>query len=102
MDLDQLKLILDTLNNVGDGAKEIAFLWIAADFLKGPLAGFSVIGSFAFVAYVGCRAWDAHFGPWAAVRRMRDHIMPSMKGTHLTNNEVARVEQVFYDRNPEQ
>ncbi len=50
MDIEQLKLILEMVGAAGDGAKDLALLWIALVFVKG-MVGCTILAGTVYGAY---------------------------------------------------
>lgn len=95
MGTDQFKLLIDTLNAAGSGAKEIAILWVVVCLVKTPLTAVAIFGGLSLLARTIIRVVTIVTFRTAALARMRDLIMPNQAGTNLIDAEVQAVEKAF-------
>lgn len=54
MNIDQLKLILETVNAAGEGGKEVFFWWLARGFFS-DIGGFLLVGFLLYIVYYGMK-----------------------------------------------
>jgi hypothetical protein len=97
MDIEQLKLILETLQGVGQEAGNLAVLYLWLQFIGGVLTNLSVIGIFLGLFYFIYRAvWmsSGHDESAAFLREMRDQLGTGTEGP-LTGNERQRTMTVL-------
>ena len=92
MEIEQLKLILETLQGVGHEAGNLAVLYLWLQFIGGVLTNLSVIGIFLglfYFIYRAIRMSQGYDGSDAFLREMRDHLGTGTEGP-LTENERQR------------
>jgi hypothetical protein len=92
MDIEQLKLILDTLQGVGHEAGNLAVLYLWLQFIGGVLTNLSVIGIFLglfYFIYKSVRMSNGHVQAEDFLREMRDQLGTGTYGT-LTTDERQR------------
>ena len=92
MDIEQLKLILETLQGVGHEAGYLAALYLWLQFAGGVFTNLSFVGAIGGVVYViykGVRISMGHDEADAFLREMRDQLGTGTGG-HLTDNERQR------------
>jgi hypothetical protein len=92
MDIEQLKLILETLQGVGHEAGNLAVLYLWLQFIGGVLTNLSVIGIFLglfYFIYKSVRMSNGHDEVDAFFREMRDQLGTGTYGT-LTTDERQR------------
>jgi|GEM_PF-3168688 len=74
MDIEQLKLILETLAAAGDGAMTFALLWLAKEFL----IGLGCLVGFVWLANSGLRI-VAHNARWERIANEANTTLPLSK-----------------------
>ena len=92
MEIEQLKLILETLQGVGHEAGNLAVLYLWLQFIGGVLTNLSVIGIFLGLFYFIYRAIRISQGYDQAddfLREMRDQLGTGVYG-HLSSDERHR------------
>ena len=92
MEIEQLKLILETLQGVGHEAGNLAVLYLWLQFVGGVLTNLSLIGIFLGLFYFIYKAVRMSYGyDEAAVflREMRDQMGTGIHG-RLTDDESQR------------
>lgn len=92
MEIEQLKLILETLQGLGHEAGSLAVLYLWLQFIGGVLTNLSVLGIFLGLFYFIYRAFSmsqGHDGAEAFLRDMRDQLGTGTEGP-LTGNERQR------------
>jgi hypothetical protein len=92
MDIEQLKLILETLQGVGHEAGNLAVLYLWLQFAGGVLTSLSLIGVFLglfYFIYRAVRMSNGHDESDAFFREMRDQLGTGIYGT-LTTDERNR------------
>ena len=91
MDIEQLKLILETLKGATGEAKDLIIFWILADAIP-SLLKFGI--GFGVLAFIGRRVIDARevsACDTKTVAEVRDFLIPHQAGTYLDRNERNRV-----------
>jgi hypothetical protein len=99
MEIEQLKLILETLQGVGQEAGNLAVLYLWLQFIGGVLTNLSVIGIFLGLFYFIYRAIRMSQGYDQAedfLRNMRDQLGTGTGG-HLTDHERHRTIAVLHE-----
>jgi hypothetical protein len=89
MEIEQLKLILETLQGVGHEAGNLAVLYLWLQFVGGVLTNLSFAGVFVGIGYFiykGVRMNVDHDEVEAFLREMRDHLGTGTAGP-LTDHE---------------
>jgi hypothetical protein len=92
MDIEQLKLILETLQGVGHEAGNLAVLYLWLQFAGGVFTDLSFvmgIGGIGYVIYRAVRMSNGHDEADAFLREMRDQLGTGTGG-HLTDHERHR------------
>jgi hypothetical protein len=92
MDIEQLKLILETLQGVGHEAGNLAALYLWLQFASGVLTNLSLIGVFLglfYFIYRAVRMSNGHDQADDFLREMRDQLGTGIHGT-LTTDERNR------------
>ena len=92
MDIEQLKLILETLQGVGHEAGNLAVLYLWLQFAGGVLTNLSHIGIFLglfYFIYMAVRMSNGHDEAEAFLREMRDQLGTGTGG-HLSSDERHR------------
>jgi hypothetical protein len=92
MDIEQLKLILETLQGVGHEAGNLAVLYLWLQFAGGVLTNMSLIGIFSglfYFIYRAIRMTQGYDGTDAFFREMRDQLGTGVYG-HLSSDERQR------------
>ena len=92
MDIEQLKLIIEMLQGVGEGVKDITLLYLWLTFAGSLIDVFAVIGVASVVAYFifkAIREANGHGFHETFLREMRDLLGTGTRG-HLTGDEVHR------------
>jgi len=92
MEIEQLKLILETLQGVGHEAGNLAVLYLWLQFIGGVLTNLSVLGIFLGLFYFIYRAIRMGTGGDVCeefVRDMRDQLGTGISGP-LSNSERYR------------
>jgi hypothetical protein len=92
MDIEQLKLILETLQGVGHEAGNLAVLYLWLQFAGGVLTNLSIMGALLGIAYIIYRAIRMSQGSdesEAFLCEMRDQLGTGMRGI-LSSEERHR------------
>ena len=92
MDIEQLKLILETLQGVGHEAGNLAVLYLWLQFAGGVLTNLSIAGVAVGAAYLGYRSIRVGYGVDtydAFFRSMRNQLFANTGG-YLTDDERQR------------
>ena len=92
MDIEQLKLILETLQGVGHEAGNLAVLYLWLQFSGGVLTNLSIMGALlgiAYTIYKGIVMGTGHEALEQFVCEMRDQLGTGRRGT-LTTEERDR------------
>lgn len=92
MEIEQLKLILETLQGVGHEASTLAMLYLWLKFAGGVLTNLCFVGVFVglfYVIYRAIRMSAGHDEAEAFLREMRDQLNTGTGG-HLTDHERQR------------
>jgi hypothetical protein len=92
MEIEQLKLILETLQGVGHEAGNLAVLYLWLQFAGGVLTNLSMMGAILGIAYIIYKAIRMSHGSdetEAFLRQMRDQLGTGTGG-HLTDHERHR------------
>ena len=91
MDIEQLKLVLQSVDGVTEGAKQIGIGWLVLDFAKDLLSyglGFYGILKASKLVYSIVQACQTTTGAESRIREMRDILVPSRALTgHVTHEE---------------
>jgi hypothetical protein len=98
MEIEQLKLILETLQGVGHEAGNLAVLYLWLQFVGGVLTNLSFAGVFVGIAYIVYKAIKMSQGSDEAdafLRQMRDQLGTGTGG-HLTDHERHRTIAVLH------
>jgi hypothetical protein len=98
MEIEQLKLILETLQGVGHEAGNLAVLYLWLQFAGGVLTNLSIMGALLGTAYIIYRAIRMSQGSDEAdvfLRNMRDQLGTGTGG-HLTDHERHRTIAVLH------
>lgn len=91
MDIEQLKLVLQSVDGVTEGAKQIGIGWLALDFIKDlfPFAlGF-------FVAAKAAKLIQASVAESSRMQALRDRVFPDQIGTTVSSSEFRRVQNLL-------
>jgi hypothetical protein len=99
MEIEQLKLILETLQGVGHEAGNLAVLYLWLQFVGGVLTNLSLIGIFLglfYFIYRSVRMSQGHDEADAFLRNMRDQLGTGTGG-HLTDHERHRTIAVLHE-----
>jgi hypothetical protein len=89
MDIEQLKLILETLQGVGHEAGNLAVLYLWLQFGSAAIANLCIAAAVLGAAYTGYRAVRACYDADASdsfLRDMRNQLLTGTYG-HLTDDE---------------
>lgn len=92
MEIEQLKLILETLQGVGHEAGNLAVLYLWLQFVGGVLTNISLVGIFVGLFYFIYRAVmmsQGHDANDVFLREMRDQLKTGTGG-YMTDNERQR------------
>jgi hypothetical protein len=92
MEIEQLKLILETLQGVGHEAGNLAVLYLWLQFIGGVLTNLSLIGVFLglfYFIYRAIRMSNGHDQAEDFLREMRDQLGTGVYG-HLSSDERHR------------
>jgi len=92
MEIEQLKLILETLQGVGHEAGNLAGLYLWLQFAGGVLTNLCIAAAVLGAAYFGYRAIRVGYGADtydAFFRDMRNQLFPGTGG-YLTDDERQR------------
>jgi hypothetical protein len=92
MEIEQLKLILETLQGVGHEAGNLAVLYLSLQFAGSAVASLSIAGVAVSAAYLGYRSIRVGYGADtcdAFFRDMRNQLVTGSYG-HLTDEERQR------------
>ena len=92
MEIEQLKLILETLQGVGHEAGNLAVLYLWLKFAGGVLTNISLVGIFLglfYFIYRAIRMSQGHDQADAFLREMRDQLGTGIHG-HLSEDERHR------------
>lgn len=92
MEIEQLKLILETLQGVGHEAGNLAVLYLWLQFGSGAFANLCIAVAVLGAAYTGYRAVRACYDADASdsfLRAMRNQLFPGTGGS-LTDDERQR------------
>jgi hypothetical protein len=92
MEIEQLKLILETLQGVGHEAGNLALLYLWLQFATSILGNLTLIGVFIglfYSIYKGIRMSQGHDEAEAFLREMRDLLGTGVYG-HLSSDERQR------------
>jgi len=92
MEIEQLKLILETLQGVGHEAGNLAVLYLWLQFIGGVLTNLSIMGALLGIAYFVYRAIrmsEGHDESESFLREMRDQLGTGVYG-HLSKDERQR------------
>jgi len=92
MDIEQLKLILETLQGVGHEAGNLAVLYLWLQFAGGVLTNLSIMGALlgmAYFIYKAVRISQGHDQADDFLREMRDQLGTGVYG-HLSRDERQR------------
>jgi hypothetical protein len=92
MDIEQLKLILETLQGVGHEAGNLAVLYLWLQFVGGVFTNLSIMGvcvGIAYFIYRAIRLSQGHDANDVFLREMRDQLNTGTGG-HLTDHERQR------------
>jgi hypothetical protein len=92
MEIEQLKLILETLQGVGHEAGNLAVLYLWLQFIGGVLTNLSLIGVFLglfYFIYKSVRMSNGHDEAEAFLLEMRDQLGTGVYG-HLSKDERHR------------
>jgi hypothetical protein len=92
MEIEQLKLILETLQGVGHEAGSLAGLYLWLQFAGSAVASLSIAGVAVGAAYLGYRSIRVGYGADACdafFREMRNQLVTGSYG-HLTDDERQR------------
>jgi len=92
MEIEQLKLILETLQGVGHEAGNLAVLYLWLQFAGGVLTNLSIMGALLGVTYLIYKAImisQGHDETEAFLREMRDQLGTGVYG-HLSSDERHR------------
>jgi hypothetical protein len=92
MEIEQLKLILETLQGVGHEAGNLAVLYLWLHFVGGVLTNISIVGVFVglfYFIYRAIRMSQGHDANDVFLREMRDQLNTGTGG-HLTDHERQR------------
>lgn len=87
MDIEQLKLILETLKGATGEAKDLIIFWVLADAIPSLLKFGIGFGVLAFIAKRGIAAVSASDCDTRAIAEIRDYLVPGQTGTHLVETE---------------
>lgn len=91
MDIEQLKLVLQSVDGVTEGAKQIGIGWLALDFLKDILP-------FAFGIFAvskTAKLIQASVGESSRIKSLRDIVFPDQVGTEVSSSEVRRMQRLL-------
>ena len=92
MEIEQLKLILETLQGVGHEAGNLAVLYLWLQFIGGVLTNLSLMGIFVglfYFIYKAIRTSQGHEEANAFLRSMRNQLFANTGG-YLTDEERQR------------
>ena len=92
MDIEQLKLILETLQGVGHEAGNLAVLYLWLQFVGGVFTNLSIMGvcvGIAYFIYRAIRMSQGHDATDTFLREMRDQLHTGTYG-HLSDDERQR------------
>jgi hypothetical protein len=92
MDIEQLKLILETLQGVGHEAGNLAVLYLWLQFIGGVLTNLSIMGALLGVTYIIYKAImisQGHDESESFLCEMRDQLGTGVYG-HLSKDERQR------------
>jgi hypothetical protein len=92
MDIEKLKLILETLQGVGHEAGSLAMLYLWLQFGGAAVTNLCIAAAILGAAYIGYRAIRVGYGVDAydsLLRDMRNQLFPGTGG-HLTDDERQR------------
>jgi hypothetical protein len=92
MEIEQLKMILETLQGVGHEAGNLAGLYLWLQFAGGVLKNLCIAAAVLGAAYFGCRAIRVGYGVDvydSFVRDMRNQLFANTGG-YLTDDERQR------------
>jgi hypothetical protein len=94
MDIEQLKLILESLDNVTDGARTIAVWWIVGKTLL-PIIGWSMmLTALIIVVKTGARLIFHHAQDTQALLRIATNKgLSTIGGNYITNGERTQLER---------
>jgi hypothetical protein len=98
MEIEQLKLILETLQGVGHEAGNLAVLYLWLQFAGGVLTNLSIMGAcvgIAYFVYKAIRMSQGNDESDAFLRAMRDQLGTG-PGGHLTDHERRRTIAVLH------
>jgi hypothetical protein len=98
MEIEQLKLILETLQGLGHEAVTLVVLYLWLQFVGGVLTNLSLIGIFLglfYFIYKAVRMSYGHDEADAFLRNMRDQLGTGTGG-HLTDHERHRTIAVLH------
>jgi len=98
MEIEQLKLILETLQGVGHEAVNLALLYLWLQFAGGVLTNLAFMGAFvgiAYIVYKAIRMSQGHDEADAFFRNMREQLGTGTGG-HLTDHERHRTIAVLH------
>jgi hypothetical protein len=90
MDIEQLKLVLQSVDGVTEGAKQIGIGWLALDFLKDLLGyglGFYGISKATKLIYTIVEGMIAT----SRLGEIRDIVVPGQRGTSVSRGELNRI-----------
>jgi hypothetical protein len=104
MDIEQLKLVLQSVDGVTEGAKQIGIGWLALDFLKD-------LGSGLLALYVFSRVYKAVLAiiestrasgvTETRLREIRDTLVPAYAGTgNVTAGEFKVIQSRIEAKKP--
>jgi hypothetical protein len=98
MDIEQLKLILETLQGVGHEAGNLAVLYLWLQFAGGALTNLSIMGALlgiTYFIYKAIRMSQGHDEIDTFLRQMRNQLGTGTEG-HLTDHERHRTIAVLH------
>jgi hypothetical protein len=98
MEIEQLKLILETLQGVGHEAGNLAVLYLWLQFAGGVFTNLSIMGAILGIGYTICRALSMSQGSDETetfLCEMRDQLGTGTGG-HLTDHERHRTIAVLH------
>lgn len=104
MEIEQLKLILETLQGVGHEAGNLAVLYLWLQFVGGVLTNISLVGIFVglfYFIYRAVRMSQGHDESEAFLREMRDQLgtgTGGMLADHERQRTIVALRQLVAER----
>jgi hypothetical protein len=93
MDIEQLKLILQTVEATTGNAKDVAVYWLALEGGKAVL-DYAIAGAAIYAVFKVVTRLTSYI-PTPFEKRMRDIVIPHMSGTVVVDSERRQIESAL-------